>query len=155
MTHQDFSLTLRIRHPQIDPSSISRELGIEPQHCWRAGEPRRGETGETGGTYRETYWVGLLPLSLLGPRLDRAGSHATKAAEPAALLYIMLMKMKLAAGFWRTFAEQGGTIDCILQVHQGERFHFEMSHALFMLLAELRVTLSMEVDTAAAHPAAA
>ena len=46
----------------IDPDELSRRLGMEPQHAWRAGERRRGDDGELGsGVYRETYWVGLLP----------------------------------------------------------------------------------------------
>ena len=35
-----FQLSLRIRHPSIDPASISRELQIEPEHSFRAGDPR-------------------------------------------------------------------------------------------------------------------
>jgi len=42
MNAYEFTLSLRIRHPGIDPAEISSALGIEPQHTWKAGEPRRG-----------------------------------------------------------------------------------------------------------------
>ena len=39
-------LSLRIRHPDIDPDGISAALGLEPEHCFRAGEPRAANRDE-------------------------------------------------------------------------------------------------------------
>jgi hypothetical protein len=61
MSEYEFTISLRIRHPDIDPSLISEQLGVEPQHTWRAGEARRDATGdELRGVYRESYWMGRL-----------------------------------------------------------------------------------------------
>ncbi len=159
MDPQDFSVTFRIRHPSIDPAELSRQLGIEPQHAWRAGEPRRLESGEIGsGAYRETFWVGLLqapsPWSGMLPELrhGRAGpliaAVKTGPVLPQITLYFTLLKMKRAAAFWRAFTDQGGTVECRLQVNKTDGFQLEMSHALMLMLVELKVALSIEVDGA-------
>jgi hypothetical protein len=154
MDPQDFSIALRIRHPSIDPADVTRRLGVEPQHAWRAGEPRRVKQGEVGSAvHRETYWVGLLPPRLPGPALERLGEHAQEAlrnatTHPQVALYFTLLKMKRATDFWREFAEQGGTVECLLQVHKADRFQLDLSQALLLALVELRITLSIEVEGA-------
>ncbi len=61
VSEYEFTLSLRIRHPSVEPAEITRNLGIEPQHTWRAGDPRRDVAGsEINGTYRESYWMGRL-----------------------------------------------------------------------------------------------
>ncbi len=56
-----FQLSLRIRHPSIDPALLSRELAIDPEHSFRAGEPRRSSSGHAPSTvHGQTYWLGIL-----------------------------------------------------------------------------------------------
>src|SRR5205807_10497461 len=56
MSEYEFTISLRIRHPTIDPAAITRMLGMEPQHTWHSGAPRRGPAGEAlDGVYRESY----------------------------------------------------------------------------------------------------
>jgi hypothetical protein len=154
MSPDDFSVTLRIRHPSIDPDELSRRLGIEPQHAWRAGEPRRDDDGELGsGVYRETYWVGLLPPGPpFGPLFGRRGPLGVGIAEhfahPQPTILFALLKMKRDAAYWRELVAQGGTIECLLQVQKAGRFDLELSHPLLLALVELRITLSVEVDPA-------
>ncbi|HEY8508676.1 MAG TPA: DUF4279 domain-containing protein, partial [Steroidobacteraceae bacterium] len=67
----EFTIALRLRHPDIDPAEITRQLGLQPQAAWRAGEVRRDTSGEElDGTYRETYWLGKL---MPEPRLSGDG----------------------------------------------------------------------------------
>jgi hypothetical protein len=151
MRPHDYSIALRIRHPSIDPAEITRQLDIVPQHAWRAGEPRTIEAGEVGSAfYRETYWVGLLPPRPQDlPLREVLGLSAllkSSVTHPPVVLYFMLLKMKRAAAFWREFAGQGGTVECLLQVHHAERFQFDLSQALLIALVELKITLSIEVE---------
>ena len=44
-----FQLSLRIKHPSMDPANISKELGIEPEHSFRAGQSRRFENRRCAG----------------------------------------------------------------------------------------------------------
>jgi len=155
MSPHDFSIALRVRHPSMDPDEITRRLGVAPQHAWRAGERRAIEDGEVGSAFhRETYWVGLLPArpwnpmrSIVPSGMSRIVEAAKNAAtHPQVVLYFTLLKMKRAAGFWREFADQGGTVECLLQVHKAERFQLDLSQALLLALVELKITLSIEVD---------
>jgi hypothetical protein len=156
MGPQEFSIALRVRHPSIDPAEVTSRVGIEPQHAWRAGEPRRVDGDDAGSAvHRETYWVGLLPPPrLVGPTpapwLDVATVERLTAAAnvPQASLYFTLLKMKRSAGFWREFAEQGGTVECLLQVHKAARFQLDLSQALLLALVDLKITLSIEVEGA-------
>jgi hypothetical protein len=56
-----FELSLRIRHPSADPAELSRELALEAEHSFRAGEPRRlrGDAS-SASVYAESYWLGTL-----------------------------------------------------------------------------------------------
>ena len=153
MSPHDFSIALRIRHPSIDPAEVTRRLGIDPHHAWRAGEPRHVDDDDAGSAlHRETYWVGLLPPArLLGPSPWSQGveeSLLRSVALPQASLYFTLLKMKRSAGFWREFADEGGTVECLLQVHKADRFQLDLSQALLLALVDLRITLSIEVEGA-------
>lgn len=56
-----YELSLRIRHPSIDPADLSRELGLAVKHSFRAGEPRQSYGGVTfASVYGESYWLGTL-----------------------------------------------------------------------------------------------
>jgi hypothetical protein len=160
MDTQDCSVTLRFRHPRIDPAEITRRLGFEPQHMWRAGEQRAREPGDSGSSvHRETYWVGIVPamgLLLAGydPQLGRSGPLAaavarvaqTARANPTDLLQGPLQLMKRSAPFWRSFCAEGGSIECQLNVHVAGSAQLEMSPMLLALLTDLKVAFSIEID---------
>jgi hypothetical protein len=153
MDNEGFSVTFRIRHPSVDPAELSLRLGIEPQHAWRAGEPRRLEAGEVGsGFYRETFWVGELvapqPWAGMLPESQRIGPLAvvTGANRPQVPLYSTLIRMKRAASFWRELVEQGGTIECLIRVHKTDGLQIDLSQALLVMLVELKVALTIDVD---------
>jgi hypothetical protein len=56
-----FQLSLRIKHPSMDPADISKELGIEPEHSFRAGQPRHSKSGlGAAAVHASSYW--LAPL---------------------------------------------------------------------------------------------
>jgi hypothetical protein len=57
-----FHLSLRIRHPWIDPAELTRALHIEPEHAFRAGEPKRLGSGRVA-VNSESYWLGALTPS--------------------------------------------------------------------------------------------
>jgi hypothetical protein len=55
-----FELSLRIRHPSIDPAELSRELGLDAQHSFRAGDRRQLRGEATSAVHSESYWLGTL-----------------------------------------------------------------------------------------------
>src|SRR5690242_6468018 len=61
---EHFQLSVRIRHPSMDPAELSEAFKIRPEHCFRAGEPRSSSSGRvTGALHSESYWLGILKPS--------------------------------------------------------------------------------------------
>jgi hypothetical protein len=62
-----YAMSLRVRHPTLDPAKLTETLHLEPLHSWRAGEPRRSLTGAAlGGEHRDSYWSAPLPGQAVG-----------------------------------------------------------------------------------------
>src|SRR4030095_2809211 len=87
-----FQLSLRVRHPSIDPAAISRELQIEPEHSFRAGDLRDStRSAAVTPAHVESYWLATIdPTSLLegkallGPELSpQIQTISLAAAAPA------------------------------------------------------------------------
>lgn len=56
-----FRLSLHIRHPSIGPADISRELELEADESFAAGQPRRSPSGAAlESVHCETYWAAAL-----------------------------------------------------------------------------------------------
>jgi hypothetical protein len=62
-----YAVSLRVRHPCLDLSHLADKLRLEPAHTWKAGEPRRSQTGALlGGNHRDSYWSAALPAQIMG-----------------------------------------------------------------------------------------
>jgi hypothetical protein len=56
-----YELSLRIRHPSMDPAELSRDLKLEAKHSFRAGEPRQPRRdGMSASVHGESYWLGTI-----------------------------------------------------------------------------------------------
>src|SRR5215469_4970481 len=75
-----FQLSLRIRHPSLDPADLSREFRIEAEHSFRAGDPRPSRSGlAPASVHAESYWLGALnPASWIRLPLADPGLQATQ-----------------------------------------------------------------------------
>ncbi len=138
----EFTLSLRIRHPSIEPAEITRNLGIEPQHTWRAGDPRRDAAGgELPGTYRESYWMGGL---MAKPELaaDQVG------VESEVLRTLALLRRSF--GFLVTLKADGGLAELHVSIFARDDFNLEFLPESLSLLGRLGLTVAVEVKT---HPA--
>ena len=61
MNSYQYDISLRVRHPSLDPAEITSALGLNPSRSWRAGEARTTLTGNPlEGRYGESYWVAKL-----------------------------------------------------------------------------------------------
>jgi hypothetical protein len=143
MSDYEFTMSLRIRHPHIDPAEITRSLGIEPQHTWRAGDPRRDPAGgELGGQYRESYWMGRL---MAQPEL--ASDHMGVESE----ILRMLAQLRRSFGFLETLKEQGAIAELHVSVFAREEFRLEFLPESLSLLGRIGLTVALEVKP---HPSA-
>jgi hypothetical protein len=141
MSDYEFTMSLRIRHPHIEPAEITRNLGIEPQHTWRAGEPRRDPTGgEIGGQYRESYWMGRLM-----PQPALASDHVGVETE----ILQMLAQMRKSFDFVQALKAEGAVAELHVSIFARDEFRLEFLPESLSMLGRLGLTVALEVKP---HP---
>ena len=137
MGNYEFTLSLRIRHPHIAPAEITRSLGIEPQHTWRAGDPRRDPSGvEINGTYRESYW-----MTRLMAKPELAADQVSVESE----VLRTLAQLRRSFGFLMTLKAEGGVADLHVNIFAREEFNLEFLPETLSLLGRLGLTVAIEV----------
>lgn len=145
-------ISLRIRHPSIDPEAITASLGITPEHSWAQGEPRLSESGaRMGGTRRDTYWSALLPDNLPddppdNPEQQRLGpaAGALLQSDPATLLMMQIMRLRFHRDFFKRIAAEGGQASLVLEIATEESASLRLEPALMRLLADLGLPVHCE-----------
>ena len=148
MNAYEFTLSLRIRHPAIDPAEITRALAIEPQHTWKAGEPRRSPADETlAGTYRESYWMG---------RLIESPQLSSTAPTLETVFMETLVQLRRAEPFLASIRDGGGEAEFHVSLFARENFRLELASSLLALLGRLGLAVAFDVypqlDGAASAP---
>ncbi|MGH8132177.1 MAG: DUF4279 domain-containing protein [Steroidobacteraceae bacterium] len=141
MSDYEFMMSLRIRHPHVEPAEITRALGIEPQHSWCAGDRRRDSTGaELGGEHRESYWMGSL---MAEPELasDRVGVESEVLRT--------LAHLRKSLSFLETLKEQGGIAELHVSIFAREEFRLDFLPETLGLLGRLGFAVALEVKP---HP---
>jgi len=137
MSDYEFMMSLRIRHPRIDPAQITRVLGMEAQHTWRAGDLRRdSDGGELGGTHRESYWMGRL---MQKPELAR--DHVSVESQ----IMHTLGTLRRCFDFLETLKAEGGTAELHISLYAREEFRIEFLPESLGLLGRLGLTVALEV----------
>jgi hypothetical protein len=137
MSDYEFTMSLRIRHPDVDPALITQNLGLHPQHTWRAGDERKSSAGDAlDGTYRETYWVcGLMAQ----PKL------ATEQTGLESELHQVLSGLRRSFDFLQSMQRGGGAIEIYVSIFAREEFRVELPADVASLLGRLGITMAMEV----------
>jgi hypothetical protein len=141
MNDYEFTMSLHIRHPSVDPAQITRTLGIEPQHTWRAGEPRKDPSGsKLEGCYRESFWMGRLM-----PEPELASDQVDMESE----LLRTLAQLRRAMSFLEGLKNDGGTAELNVSLFARADFRLEFLPETLGLLGRLGLTLTLDVKP---HP---
>jgi hypothetical protein len=155
-----FELSLRIRHPSIDPADLSREFKIEPEHSFRAGDPRptRGSIVPVS-MHRESYWLGPLnpakwppDISFPGhPQLHVARANLGLAAIKSldwALSLSATRFLHLHAELLRRIRSEGGEISLLVALSIGELSGFSLVPEVSRVFGEFGITIEFELTDA-------
>jgi Domain of unknown function (DUF4279) len=141
MSDYEFTMSLRIRHPHIDPAEITRSLAIEPQHTWRVGDPRRDAVGgELEGQYRESYWMARL---MTQPELasDQVGVESE--------ILRVLARLRRSFEFIERLKREGAVAELHVSVFAREEFRLEFLPESLSMLGRLGLTFALELKP---HP---
>jgi len=151
-----FQLSLRIRHPSIDPAELSREFGIEPEHCFRAGDPRPTRIRGAGAAlHAESYWLGeLLPAGasreasfLEHPRVGslREPLGATAAQRLSwALLWTARLFFKTNGERLRAIRAEGGNVTLLVTISTDELRSFSLTPEISRTLSDFDIAVEIE-----------
>jgi hypothetical protein len=141
MSDYEFTMSLAIRHPHIDPAEITRNLNIEAQHMWRAGEPRRDAAGgEIEGSYRESYWMGRL--------MSRPELASDQVGVESEILRI-LAQLRRSFDFLQRLNREGGVAELHVSIFAREEFRLEFLPESLSMLGRLGLTVALELKP---HP---
>jgi hypothetical protein len=154
-----FELALRIRHPSMDPATISRELRLEPEHSFKAGEPRTSVSGiAAAAVHGESYWLGTLnpdSWSAEQSAFDLPGRpRGTAAKERLRAMVMDSLGMALTLGtshflrahgdFLRRVQGEGGDVGLIVEVPAGSAFSFTLTPQVAKVLCDLGISVDFE-----------
>jgi Domain of unknown function (DUF4279) len=137
MSEYEFTVSLRLRHPAIDPSRITHTLGIEPQHTWKAGDPRRDPGGgPLEGVYHESYWMGRL--------MDEPQLSSARLSVESVLLE-KLATLRRSHDFLEQLHAEGGVAELYVSLYAREDFRLELSAQSLGLLGRLGLAVALDV----------
>lgn len=158
-----FEISLRIRHPSIDPRRISRELKVQPEHCFKAGEPRESISGIAAtSVHAESYWLGSLtgltsttslmsglnvPPSVSSMANERRAKVMRTAAQMSvgvALDTSILAFLRPHADFIRQLQSEEGQICLLIELSTQSLSGFALSHHCTRVLSDLGVSLEFD-----------
>ena len=152
-----FQLSLRIKHPSVDPAEISKELGIEPEHSFRAGQPRHSKSGlGIAAVHTETYWLAPLnPASWFGnvpfeplPNVPMSQNiiDAAMARNLAWALGLCALRFNKAhAALLQTIRSEGGEISLLVTISPTAINSFSLPPQVSRMFGEMGITLEFEI----------
>jgi hypothetical protein len=151
-----FELSLRIRHPFMDPAVLSRELGLEPESSFRVGDPRPPQSDHAPVTvHAESYWLAVLdPSSWLvdvsfAARSTSARAHRNMGVAAARSLGLALslsaMRLRSAhAVLLNQIRSEGGQASLLIALFPAAMSDFSLTPDVSRIFSELGVALEFE-----------
>ena len=137
MSEYEFTVSLRIRHPTIDPAEITATLAIQPQHTWRAGQPRCDPTGaQLGGAHHDSYWMGRL---MDEPQLSSNG------VSVEGVILKTLTHLRRAQSFLEQLSAEGGIAELLVSLYARDDFRLELPSDSLTLLGRMHLAIAIDV----------
>jgi hypothetical protein len=137
MSDYEFTMSLGVRHPDIDPAQITRELGLQPGHVWRKGEERLDQAGAImGGSHRASYW-----FCEIAPRPKFSGERIGIESELARVLHML----RRSIAFMQDLHYGGGATELFVTIYARGDFRIELLPEESALLGRLGVAMTIEI----------
>ena len=136
MSGYEFTITLRIRHPDIDPARITAALGIDPQASWKKGDSRISPEGDPlQGARGESYWTGRLM-----PTPELSSEFSSVEAE----LLKILAQLRKSNEFLLELRSDGAISELHVSLFSRQEFRLDLSPSTLELLGRLGLAVALE-----------
>jgi len=134
MNPYQYDISLRVRHPSLDPAEFTSALGLNPFRCWRAGEAQTTPKGKPlEGRYSNSCWTAKLVK----------GQWPDKSLP--VVINELLDQLAPHQGFFQRIRTEGGTVEFFigwfLEGNSGDVFDCD----LLARMAALKIDLSLDV----------
>jgi hypothetical protein len=130
-----YSVSLRVRHPTLDPAILTDTLKLDPAHSWKAGDPRQSQTGAAAsGQYRDSYWSAPLPGQMVG--------GATLSLE--IFLGQQLLQLGRHRDFFSSLQAEGGEISLLVEIAPIANTVLTLSSTVSRRLADLNIEVEFQ-----------
>jgi hypothetical protein len=134
-TDSTYAVTLRLRHPAIDPALLTKTLKLDPVHTWKAGDPRLSQTGAPlGGQHRDSYWAARLPTQIVG----------TAVLSLETFLSAQLVQLARHRDFLSDFQAHGGEIALVVEVSPLAGTVLTLTNSMSRRLADLNIEVEFQ-----------
>lgn len=132
MKTSEFEISLRIRHPDMDPDMITKALGLTPETTHRFNENRTTPKGlKLDGVYKETYWC---------KKFDNKDDVGLSE-----LISLANMKIENSSAFLKQIIEDGGEIEYFIGCFVGANVGEVLTWKLLSQCAELNINLAFDI----------
>lgn len=130
-----YAVSLRVRHPSKDLDVLTDKLRLEPDHSWKAGDPRRSQSGAAlGGNHRDSYWSALLPAQMVGP-----------SSMPLEMFFSQqLTQLTRHREFFNTLQSDGGQVSLLVELAPTANASLTFSSASARKLADLNIEVEFQ-----------
>jgi len=130
-----YAVSLRVRHPSKDLDVLTDKLRLEPDHSWKAGDPRRSQSGSAlGGNHRDSYWSALLPAQMVGP-----------SSMPLEMFFSQqLVQLARHREFFNGLQSDGGQVSLLVELAPTANASLTFSSASARKLADLNIEVEFQ-----------
>jgi hypothetical protein len=129
-----YSFSLRLRHPSMDPETITTAIGLVPSRSWRAGDPRSTPKGTPlEGMNKETYWTAAICKGAL-----------PETPLPDAIA-ISLDNLSDKRSFLNRVRSEGGTVELFIGWYFDGQSGDTFSHHLMARAADLGIDFALDI----------
>ena len=152
-----FQLSLRIRHPSMDPADLSRQLGLEAIHSFRAGQPRQSRSNVTSASvHGESYWLGTLDPTSWPVVTWSSGITGLQLAQKElgksvirnlgwALSLSATRLLRTNAALLERIRTEGGQVSLLVALSPTAVDSFSLAPEVSRMFSELGITIEFEI----------
>jgi uncharacterized protein DUF4279 len=131
-----YETVLRVRHPSLDPAELTDTLRVEPEHCWKAGDPRVSQSGQPiGGQHRDSYWSAPLPVEhVAGAPLSREGALSQQ-----------LLSLTTHRDFFKRLQSDGAEVSLVVEIAPAAGLAITLTALSLRRAADLNIEIEFQV----------
>jgi Domain of unknown function (DUF4279) len=131
-----YKISLRFRHPSIDPKKITEAMGIKPETMNEVGKPRKTPIGTPlPGLNSKTYW---------SANISGSKPRQSKRKDLCEFLDQIMSQLRPTKDFLQNFVESGGEISLFIGLFCPQNSGITIPWQLSARFASLRISLEFD-----------